>query len=237
MSDQVIIFGGSSGVGEETARQFARAGSAVCIVGRDPARLEAARARLPEGVVAKATDARDRGAVRALFAELGPYHHLVLCVTGRKGGGPFRQLSLDELRTGMEDKLFAQLMVAQAGLETIAEGGSITFVSASSARSALPGTAGLAALNAAIEGVVRPLAVELAPLRVNAVSPGVIDTAWWDGMPAAVKQATFEHVAKSLPVRRIGAAGDVAAAIVMVATNRFMTGTVVEVDGGGRLVG
>jgi NAD(P)-dependent dehydrogenase (short-subunit alcohol dehydrogenase family) len=231
----VIVFGGSSGIGEETARRFAEAGARVLIVGRDRARLEAARARLPAGVEAAAADGGDRAAVDALFAARGRFDHLVISLSGGKGAGPFRQLALADLRSGLEAKLLAQLDVAQAALATIAERGSITFVSAASSRAAIPGTAGLAAINGAIEAAVRTLARELAPIRVNAVSPGVIDTPWWERMPAATKDAMFARAAQTLPVQRVGMPADVAAAIVMAANNGFMTGTVIEVDGGAHL--
>jgi NAD(P)-dependent dehydrogenase (short-subunit alcohol dehydrogenase family) len=88
----------------------------------------------------------------------------------------------------------------------------------------MPGTAGLAAINGAIEAMVRPLAAELAPLRVNAVSPGIIDTPWWDVMPADAKESYFRRAAETLPARRVGAAADVAEAIVMIARNPYVTG-------------
>ena len=112
---------------------------------------------------------------------------------------------------------------------------SVTLVSAASARAAIPGTAGLAAINGAIEAMVRPLAIELAPVRINAVSPGVIDTPWWDALPAQAKRGVFAQTCASLPVGRVGRPDDVAAAIAMVATNGFMTGTVIEVAGGAQL--
>jgi NAD(P)-dependent dehydrogenase (short-subunit alcohol dehydrogenase family) len=236
MSSHVIVFGGSSGIGEAAARAFAAAGARVTIVGRDPQKLVAARERLPAGVAAKAVDAMDRSAVDALFAELGAFDHLVLSISGGKGAGPFRKLALDDLRSGFEHKLFAQLSAAQASLATIAEAGSITFVSSASARMAIPNTAGLAAINAALEAAVRTLALELAPIRVNAVSPGIIDTPWWDAAPAALREGAFAQAASALPVRRVGRPEDVAAAIAMVATNGFMTGTVIAVDGGAPLV-
>lgn len=236
MSSHVIVFGGSSGIGEAAARAFAAAGSRVTIVGRDPQKLAAARERLPAGVVAKAVDAMDRAAVDALFAELGAFDHLVLSISGGKGAGPFRKLALDDLRSGLEHKLLAQLSAAQASLATIAETGSITFVSSASARMAIPNTAGLAAINAALEAAVRTLALELAPIRVNAVSPGIIDTPWWDAAPATLREGAFAQAASALPVRRVGRPEDVAAAIAMVATNGFMTGAVIPVDGGAPLV-
>jgi NAD(P)-dependent dehydrogenase (short-subunit alcohol dehydrogenase family) len=236
MSGHAVVFGGSSGIGEATARAFAAAGARVTIVGRDPQKLAAAATRLPGGVAARAVDAMDRRAVDALFAELGPFDHLVLSISGGKGAGPFRRLALEELRSGIEHKLLAQLSVAQASLGTIAAAGSITFVTSSSARVAVAGTAGLAAINGAVEAAVRTLALELAPIRVNAVSPGIVDTPWWDGAPAALKDGAFAQAAAALPVRRVGQPEDVAAAIAMIATNGFMTGTIVAVDGGAPLV-
>ena len=115
--------------------------------------------------------------------------------------------------------------------------GSMTFVSAISARAANPGTSGLAAINSAIEGLVKPLAVELRPRRVNAVSPGVIDTPWWSWMPDDQKQSTFARFAAATPVGRVGRPEDVAQAIVFLIGNSFMTGCVLECDGGLRLVG
>jgi NAD(P)-dependent dehydrogenase (short-subunit alcohol dehydrogenase family) len=108
----------------------------------------------------------------------------------------------------------------------------VTIISAASARTAFAGTAGLAAANGALEAMVAPLAVELAPLRVNAVSPGVIDTPWWSGMPADQRQGYFDAVAAVTPVRRVGRPEDVAGAIVYLAGAGFVTGTVLECTGG-----
>jgi NAD(P)-dependent dehydrogenase (short-subunit alcohol dehydrogenase family) len=226
---KVVIAGGSSGIGEATARQFLTLGARVAVTGRDPARLEAARARLG-AVHTELVDGRDAAASRAFFERLGPFDHLVLALTGGKGAGPIASLSLDDLRSGLEAKLFAQLTTLQAALPMLRQ--SVTFVTAASARAALPGTAGLAAVNGALEAVVRPLAAEIAPIRVNAVSPGIVDTPWWDAMPAEQKQAYFQQAAGSLPVRRVGQPDDIAAAIVMVACNAFITGTVLDVSGG-----
>jgi NAD(P)-dependent dehydrogenase (short-subunit alcohol dehydrogenase family) len=100
----------------------------------------------------------------------------------------------------------------------------------------MPGTAGIAAINGAVEALVRPLAAELAPIRVNAVSPGFVDTPWGDGFPADARQAYFNQAASQLPIRRIATAEDIAEAVVLAATNRNLTGTVIETDGGARLV-
>src|SRR5208337_2020448 len=126
----VVIFGGSSGIGEATAERLLGEGFRVTIVGRDRSRLEAARARLG-GVEMASVDATDRAAVTAFFERVGSFQHLVLSISGGKGAGPFGKLSLDDLRSGMEKKFFAQMNVAQCALSNLA-GGSITFVSAGS---------------------------------------------------------------------------------------------------------
>src|SRR4051794_23617004 len=177
----VLILGGTSGIGEATARAFAERGDAVHVAGRDPQRLAAALERLGDGVGGTALDTGDADAVRDLAAALAPIDLLVLALSGAKGAGPFAQLALDDLRTGFEGKLWPQLTALQAALPSLAGDAGIVFVTAGSARAALPGTSGLAAINGALEATVAPLAAELAPRRVTAVSPGVIDTPWWDG--------------------------------------------------------
>ncbi len=112
----------------------------------------------------------------------------------------------------------------------------MTLVSAASAGAAIPGTAGLAAINGALEATVPVLAVELAPIRVNAVSPGMVDTPWWNALPPETKARYFERARRTLPVRRVAAPEDLAEVIVLAATNRFMTGSVLTCDGGGRWV-
>lgn len=226
---RVVVMGGSSGIGEATAALFASQGAEVVITGRDESRLRAAVDRIGR-VRGEAVDGTDADRAAAFFERTGAFDHLVLAMTGATGAGPLASLDLADLRAGLEAKLFAHLICLKAALPTLRE--SVTFVSAASARSALPGTAGLAALNGAIEASVRPLAAELAPIRVNAVSPGVIDTPFWEGMARAAKEAQFRAAAEALPVRRVGRPEEVANAIAMVARNGFMTGTVLEVDGG-----
>jgi NAD(P)-dependent dehydrogenase (short-subunit alcohol dehydrogenase family) len=113
--------------------------------------------------------------------------------------------------------------------------GSVTIITAATARAAFAGTAGIAAANGALETLVAPLAVELAPLRVNALSPGVIDTHWWNAMPEGQRRAYFESVAAVSPVRRVGQPDDVAEAIVYLAGAGYVTGTVLECTGGSNL--
>jgi NAD(P)-dependent dehydrogenase (short-subunit alcohol dehydrogenase family) len=232
-----VVFGGSSGIGEAVARRFASEGVDVVAVGRDPRKLDALRASAGPALRTAQVDAIDGAAVAAFFAEAGPLDHLVLALSGGRGAGPFKTLPLDDIRSGLEAKLFPQLVVAQAALPRLRPGGSITFITAASARVAFAGASGLGAINGALESMVPALARELAPIRVNAVSPGVIDTPWWDAMPADAKAAFFDQARATLPVRRVGAPDDVAAAITMLAHNAFVTGVVLPVDGGAALAG
>jgi NAD(P)-dependent dehydrogenase (short-subunit alcohol dehydrogenase family) len=230
-----IVFGGSSGIGEATAKKLALSGSRVIIVGRDQKRLEQARERIGAKVEIASVDATDRNAVEFFFKKTGSFEHLVLSLSGGKGAGLFKTLDLTDIRSGMDGKFFAQLSVAQCALNNLKDSGSITFISAGSARVAIPGTIGLAAINGAIETVVPVLAKEIAPIRVNAVSPGVIDTPWWNRFPKEARDSMFEQTSKKLPVRRVGSPDDVAQAIVFLIGNTFVTGTIIEVDGGAHL--
>ncbi|MEV4758077.1 SDR family oxidoreductase [Micromonospora sp. NPDC049559] len=180
-------------------------------------------------------DAASAAELADFFGEETRYDELVLALSGGAGGGAFASLDLDQLRTGFEGKFWAHLRILRAALPRLRPDGSVTFVTAASARAALPGTAGLAAINGALEAMVRPLAVELAPLRVNAVSPGIVDTPWWDGLPAEQREALFAEHANALPVGRVGRPEDVASAVLLTAVNGFMTGSVVECAGGVRL--
>ena len=230
-----IVFGGSSGIGEAAAGALLAQNYRVTITGRDERKLAATAARLA-GVRTAVVDALDRSAVSRVFEASGAVHAVVICVSGGKGAGLFRDLDLNDLRGALEHKTLAQLTIAQIAAGHVHDGGSLTFVTAASSRSVIRGTAGLAAVNGALEALIPILALELAPIRVNAVSPGIIDTPWWDGMPAAAKRSFFENAAAELPVRRVGRPEEVAQLIALIANTGFMTGSVYEIDGGGHLV-
>jgi NAD(P)-dependent dehydrogenase (short-subunit alcohol dehydrogenase family) len=236
---RVLVAGGSSGIGEATAARFAADGARVVITGRRETALKEAadriQARTGRNVEAVRLDAADRAALEAHFAVGTGYDHLVLALGGAEGGGPIASLDLDSLAAGFEGKFWPHLRTLQAALPHLSEDGSITVISAVSARAAMPGTAGLAAINGALEAMIGPLAAELAPLRVNAVSPGVIDTPWWSGVPEDQRRALFDQFAAALPAGRIGRPEEVADAVAFLAGNGYTTGTVLEVAGGAHL--
>ena len=222
----VIIIGGTSGIGLATAQLLLTKGAAVTVTGRNVDEFAVPELR------AVAVDAADRQALAKFYAEEGDFTDLVLCVSGAKGSGPIDGLSVEDLEEGFQAKFFNQFRAFQQALPTLAKTGSVTFISAISARMANPGTVGLAAINGAIEAMVKPLAKELRPLRVNAVSPGVVETTWWDAVPHDTREALLKEAASQSTIGRNGRPDELAQAIVFLITNGFVTGTVLEVDGG-----
>ncbi|MFE3754288.1 SDR family oxidoreductase [Nocardia tengchongensis] len=231
-TQRVVIMGGSSGIGEATATVFAAAGAEVVITGRSRDKLDAAVARIGGDTTGYAVDATDQAALDAFFAQVGTIDHLVISVSGSAGSGPFAELDLEQLTAGFDGKFWPQVRILKAALPHLDSRGSVTLVTAGSSRSAFPGTAGLAAINGALDAMVPPLAVELAPLRINAVSPGVVDTPWWDRVPEAQRTALFDGLVATTPVGRVGRPEDIARAIHMLATNGFITGVVLDANGG-----
>jgi NAD(P)-dependent dehydrogenase (short-subunit alcohol dehydrogenase family) len=234
-SQHVVIVGGSSGIGLATAKYLLNQDFAVTITARNKDKLAAAAQSLKGDLQTLAFDAMDPAAIRDAVAGIGTFDHLVLAMGSGNGAGPFATLDMTDLLAGFQTKLIPQATVAQAALPHLAPGGSITFVSAISAQGAMPGTAGLAAVNGGIEAMVRVLAMELKPLRVNGVSPGVVDTPWWSFLPPEQREATFKGFASHTPVGRVGRPEDIAQAIGFLVGNGFVTGHVIACDGGIRL--
>ncbi len=234
-SQHAVIVGGSSGIGLATAAHLLEKGYRVTITGRDAAKLRTAAENLDGDVAAAVMDAADLAGLPAAFAAIGPLDHLVLALGGGNGAGPFATVDLADVRKGFEQKTMAHFACAQACLPYLSKQGSITFVSAVSAQAAMPGTAGLGAINAAIAALAPILAVELKPIRVNCISPGVVDTPWWDFLSADQKEPTFASFAARTPVGRVGRPGEIAEAIAFLIGNGFTSGHTLICDGGIRL--
>lgn len=223
---RVVIMGGTSGIGLATAARLTAAGAEVIVTGRDPEKLAAVKDRVAE---AESVDGTNERSVADFFERVGAFEHLVLAFSpGALGLGPLASLDLADVRGAFDGKLIAYLHAIQQAQVS----GSITMVSAASARGAVPGVVTLSAVNGAIERVVSPLAAELSPVRVNAVAPGVVDTPWWSFLPEADRAATLAGWVKDLPVSRVGRPEDVAAAIAYLIEASYVTGTILPVDGG-----
>lgn len=237
MTQHTVVIGGTAGIGLAAARALAAEGHRVTVVGRDPERLKNALAEIggqhAQGRVASMTD---RAALDALFAELGPFDNLVVTAPGTGCPGPLAELDLEALEQAFSTKFTGTAHAIQAALPHLSAQGSITLVSAGSAQAALPGTAGLAAVNGAVEVLVPTLALELAPIRVNCVSPGVVDTDWWERVGSAQERAeALAGFTSHIPAGRPGRPEEVADVIAMLVRNAYLTGTVIPVDGGLRL--
>jgi NAD(P)-dependent dehydrogenase (short-subunit alcohol dehydrogenase family) len=225
---KIVIMGGTSGIGLASAQRLVSRGASVIV---NAERADRTRQQNPELIV-EIADASSSDGLAGFYRAVGPFSDLVLCVSGAKGAGTFREVDIAELREGFDEKLFAQFRAAQAALPFLRKDGSLTFISAISARAANPGTAGLAAINGAIEAMVKPLARELRPLRVNAISPGAVETPWWDRLPREIRDSLLQQTASASLVGRNGSAEEIGRAVEFIVTNGFVSGTVLEVDGG-----
>ena len=230
---QVLIVGGSSGIGLATAKLAVAGGAHVTIAGRSEAKLELAVQQLGHGVVGRPVDASNDKSITDFFADSKSWDHVVATI-GAGGRGRITDLSMADAFAAMNGKFWTYVRVARAA--KIVSGGSLTLVSGLYGSKPAPGTALVGAINGAIDGLTRGLAVDFAPTRVNTVSPGIIDTPLWDRMPPADRHALFKMTAEALPARRIGHAEDVGQAIIFLMTNPFATGSVLHLEGGARLV-
>ncbi len=186
-----------------------------------------------DGLEHLAIDVSDEAAVASLLAGLEPFDHLIISAGGADPA-KFRGTSTDSAMAAFQTKFWGAWRVA--AFAPLTEKASITFVSGVFAERPAKRNVAATCVNAALEALARGLAVEMAPVRVNAVSPGLVDTPMWSAMPEDRRAAYFQSVAATLPAGQICSADDVAAAILLCMTNPVMTGTVLKLDGGYTLV-
>lgn len=229
----VLIIGGSSGIGYATAAGALAEGAKVTIASRSDEKLRAAQASLQGKVEARRLDVADTAAVEAFFDASPTYDHIVVSGAAFKFG-TVRDQNIDDAYAAMNVKFWGAYRVARKA--SVAPGGSFVFVSGFLSRRPKPNMVLVGAINAALETLAQGLALEMAPVRFNVISPGIIDTPTRAAMPAEARKTMLENVAKSLPVKRVGLAEDCADQILLMLRNTFMTGSVVYIDGGGLLI-
>ncbi|MDT6982381.1 SDR family oxidoreductase [Streptomyces lusitanus] len=236
LADQsVVVIGASSGIGLATARQVRRRGGRVVMAGRDPERLE----RAAEEVGAERSaplDAADTGRLREFFDALpGPVDHLV-STAGSPFYAPLADMDVDEARAHVGERLALTLGVAKYGGAVVRDTGTLVFVGGTGGRRPGVGSAVTSALTAALPALTASLAVELAPVRVNLVAPGFVDTPLSASLLGDRLEARRERLRATLPIRRVVGPDDVAAVIAHLMVNEAVTGATYDVDGGQHLV-
>ncbi|MBI5319494.1 SDR family oxidoreductase [Bradyrhizobium sp.] len=224
---KVVVVGGSSGIGLATAEMAKQEGADVIVASRNVAKLDAVAEKL--NAVAIPADVTSDASVTDLFRRCGPVDHVVVTAAQLRTG-PFRTVAMDDVRGTMESKFWGAWRVARSA--DIRPGGSLTLVTGFLSVRPRPNSAIVGAANGALESLARALALELAPVRVNAVSPGVIDTPIRAAMPEEARRDMLAKTAASLPVGRVGQGEDIARQIIAFMANGFATGSIVYIDGG-----
>lgn len=227
---KAIVLGGTSGIGLSTCRMLRDAGAEVIAVSR--------RGTIDDndstGITLESCDVLDREALSDLFARHGQYDYLVCTATGGpRARGPFLEMDLDGFQ-GSFAKLWGYTNAVRLGTASLAEDGAIVLVSGSPARKSGPGYLAISTVGNAVEGFARALAPEIAPKRINIVSPGLIDTPMVP-LQGEEREKHFDNATKAYLIPRIGHPDEVAEGILFVLSNQFVTGTTVDVDGGALL--
>jgi NAD(P)-dependent dehydrogenase (short-subunit alcohol dehydrogenase family) len=225
----VLVIGRGGGIARAVTLAARDAGARVVTAGRNQDKLKAAYDGEP-GIVSEYVDLTDEATIAALGDRLGQVDHIVSTASAR-ARGELADLDRDAVRQSFDTKVIGPLMLAKHLAPRINAGGSLTIFSGVAAAKIAVGTLAVAITNGAADVLARSLAVELAPIRVNAVSPGVIDTGAWDGLGDR-KAGYFQEMTERNPARRIGTPDDVAATVLFAMTNTFVTGTTLRVDGG-----
>jgi NAD(P)-dependent dehydrogenase (short-subunit alcohol dehydrogenase family) len=225
----VVVVGRGSGIARAVALLAESEGARVIAAGRDKAKL--ASAYSDTGITAEAVDLTDDTSIAALADRLGAVDHVVSTASAR-ARGKLADLQRHNLQQSFDTKVIGATMLAKYFAPQINPGGSFVLFSGVHAFKLNVGYLGVGITNGAVDFLTRWLAVELAPIRVNAISPGVIDTGAWDSLGDDGKREYFKHIAASNPAGRIGAPGDIASAVLFAMTNTFLTGMTLKVDGG-----
>ena len=234
---RIVVIGGSSGMGLATAREAALQGAEVTIASSRQDRVDAALHDLPDGCTGAALDVRDEEQVVAFFDRVGELDHLVFTAGDGFTPRPLAALGLRDARAVLDVRFWGAVAVIKHAAPRIRPGGSVGLTTGTVGQRPVPGAALAAAGAGATEGLVRGLAVELAPIRVNAVRSGAVRTPMWDGIPEAQREVLFSRLAQGTLTGTVGEPDQIAAAHLYLMQNGYVTGTVQTVDGGLLLTG
>jgi NAD(P)-dependent dehydrogenase (short-subunit alcohol dehydrogenase family) len=229
----VVVIGGSAGIGLSTAKQARAAGADVVLTGRNPERLERAAAEVG-AVRTAAFDASDHGAMARFLAEQPRIDH-VISTAGGPYYAPLAEIDIDAARRSLDDHFFLAINLAQRAAGVV--GGSLTFISGTGGRKRGVGLSVIGAMTAAMPALIANLALEAAPIRVNLIAPGFVDTPLSASLLGDQLDARRAQLRDTLPIGRVVGPDDVAALAIHLMTNSALTGATYDVDGGQQLVG
>jgi len=239
MGKKVVVVGGSSGIGLGVAASALKNGAGLVIVGRSREKLQAAERTLATSsrVRIVAADMTQEAEIARLFDEVGAFDHLVSTAGTPPPGDPIDRTDMDVVRRFVDNKLIGAILVAKHAVRSLKTGGSMTFTSGiNKDRPPVPGGAVVSAIAGSFSYFARALSLELAPTRVNVVSPGWVDTPMFDELVGEAKSGFFESMAARLPAGRIATPADIAPAYIYAMESDFTTGETIHVDGGQRLI-
>lgn len=233
-NQRVVVIGGTSGIGLEVAKLFSHQGAKVIVASRSKEKLAAAQEQAGLELDGYILDFRDEQQNEQFFQKVGEFDHLI--VTAGDGiMGSFAALPVEQAKFAFDSKFWGQYLIVKSSLPYIKKSGSITLTSGVYGLRPAQGASTLAAINSAVEGLVRGLAVDLAPIRVNAVSPGLVDTPIYSAMDASAREGMFQAVAQSLLLKHIAKPDEIAHAYTYLATSTFTTGSTIQIEGGALL--
>ena len=224
---KAIVFGGTSGIGLSATQMLSDKGAHVVALSRNPEKLQ----NVPKNVVTKKRNVLDRDALEQFFQEVGEYDILVNSATGgARAVGPFLSMDLDGYRASF-DKLWGYTNVVRYGTKYLKNDGNIVLVSGSPARKCRPGQIAISSVGGAVEAFARGIAPEIAPKRINIVSPGIIDTPM-SPLQGKEREDYYKNTTNNNLIPRAGTPDEVATGIIFAIENEFITGTTIDIDGG-----
>ena len=232
---RVVILGGTSGIGFAVAQAAAAEGARLVVASSNPAGVAQALATLPPGAEGRPLDLLDGAAVERFFIEIGPFDHLVYTAGETLTLTRLDETDMASARRFFELRYWGAFTAAKFGHRNIRAGGSIVFTSGAAAARPRPACSVVASVCSAMEGLTRSLAAELAPLRVNIVSPGVVRTPLWREMAEEARESLYASEAQRLPVGRVGETAEIAEGYLYLMRQTHMTGQTLSIDGGGLL--
>jgi NAD(P)-dependent dehydrogenase (short-subunit alcohol dehydrogenase family) len=233
---KVVILGGTSGIGFATARAALAQGAMVVVSSSRQDKVSAAVTELGSRAEGRVANLNDADSVSKLFAEIGSLDHLVYTAGESLQLGELSSTNISQVRKAFDLRVFGAIAAVKTAIPNIRHGGSIVLTSGIASVRPQKGWTVAASICGAMEGFARALAVELAPIRVNIVSPGFVRTPLWSNIPENEREAMYLQVGARLPVGRVGEADDIAQTYLHLMNNAFATGQTIVIDGGGVLV-